>query len=178
MRRTSDTPPNSLTSETFDQVTSLTPTSGVAGSLARTSPSLASAPDWLATDPVFGGLGGSLYALFDPESCSWKTPLTSLFGDWMLLQDALPRSGTMRAGRLYGRQTSARRTTAPVSGWWPTPLKHDQKSTVTPTARELAVAPPSISLKCNGLPHPHISEWLMGLPLDWSALDSEPSATP
>lgn len=175
MPRTSDTPPCSLISETSTHVISLTPTYGVVGSRVRTSPPQGPDLDWLDRDPVYGGLGGSLYAVFDPESCSWRTPQTSLFADLIRSSDALPRSGTTQAGRLFGRQTLGRRTIAPACGWWPTPIRHDRKR---PGERPGRHGGTCLYTKLGGMPHPEVSEWLMGLPRGWTDPGSGPSETP
>ena len=76
---------------------------------ARTFPAQAKAPE--STEPE-AGCGENLRELsarFDPDSCSWKTATSLLNEDLPESSVILPRSGTMRSGKLWERTTSAPR---------------------------------------------------------------------
>ena len=61
------------------------------------------------------------FAWYDPDSHSLKTAQCSLVADSMSSSPILPRSGTMRNGRLYPRPRLALPTGGRESGYWPTP---------------------------------------------------------
>lgn len=62
---------------------------------------------------------GSL-AKYDPATCSWKIPQSSLFEDSELSSVIWPRFGTMRNGVCWARLTLAHRINGTASGSWPT----------------------------------------------------------
>lgn len=78
-------------------------------------------PGLLGNSPVFGTRCTELFASYDPDSQSLKTSQLSLLGESTPFSGRFPRSGTMRAGKLYERQTWVRRTEGNESGSWPTP---------------------------------------------------------
>jgi len=81
---------------------------------------------------VFGGKCGESWASYDPDTSSWRTYQTSLFGDSTAFSDRFPKSGMMRNGVLYPRTMSERPTSANAFGLWPTPLAQEAKhGTVT-----------------------------------------------
>lgn len=65
---------------------------------------------------------------YDPASRSWKTHQCSLLGDWEPYSETWPRSGTMRNGECWERQTLERRTKETGSGLLPTPLASNTKA--------------------------------------------------
>ena len=60
------------------------------------------------------------FALYDPPSCSWRTPSDSLAGDSTSFSGSWPRSGSMRAGIAYRRPTWVPPTSATASSSWHT----------------------------------------------------------
>ena len=58
---------------------------------------------------------------YDPASRSWKTRQCSLLGGLESCSEIWPRWGTMRGGEWWERTTPVLRTSATVSGLWPTP---------------------------------------------------------
>lgn len=103
----------------------------LAGSPAKTSPSLEKGRAWTGSDPVSGpSLPGSL-AWFDPTTCSLKTSQRSLFGDWSEFSSTLPASGSMRSGAIFLRPTVGPLTGGGVSGFspgWQTPATDSFRS--------------------------------------------------
>ena len=92
---------------------------------ARIFPSLVKALGWRVQDPASGTNTPALLASYDPNSQSWRTSELSLFGDSILYSGALPRSGTMRNGRIYAPPMSERPTEGKGSGLWATPAAAD-----------------------------------------------------
>lgn len=73
-----------------------------------------------------GASTGTPFAIFDPDSCSWRTPQLSFDGDSTLSLAKWPRSGTTRNGHATARQRSALRITATDAGsLLPTPQASD-----------------------------------------------------
>lgn len=60
------------------------------------------------------------FAWYGPDSHSLKTAQCSLVADSMSSSPILPRSGSMRNGKLYQRPRLALRTGGNASGFWPT----------------------------------------------------------
>lgn len=92
-----------------------------ADSLARILASLGLERDLTATDRDYGPNSRALFGYYDPSSHSLKTVQRSLFADSTEFLAILPRSGTMRNGRLYELPMLARPTSATGYGYWPTP---------------------------------------------------------
>lgn len=88
---------------------------------ARIFPSLVRALGWRVSDPGSGTSTPALLASYDPDSRSWKTSELSLFEDSTKFSGALPRSGTMRNGRIYAPPMSERPISVNGSGLLPTP---------------------------------------------------------
>ena len=107
---------------------------------------------------------GSL-ARYDRATRSWRTSERSLDGDLIEFSGALPRSGTMRSGVIYGLPTSERRTAGSASGLWP-----------TPDASEGEKGGPNRDCLPNvvgGGLNPQFVAWLMGYPLAWTDTRAE-----
>jgi len=115
-----------------EPTTSPPSTSSAAVSPARTSASQARAPDWPARGPGSGESSPDSFAFFDPSASSWRTSQLSLLGDSPTCSPTLPRSGSMRSGRLYERPTLERPTGGKGSSWsrgeYPTPSATDYGS--------------------------------------------------
>lgn len=91
-----------------------------ADSPARTYPPPAKVPGSTANARDSGAKWRASLAKYDPASCSWKIPQSSLFEDSEPSSVAWPRSGTMRNGVCWERPTLAPRTNGTASGLWPT----------------------------------------------------------
>ena len=79
--------------------------------------------------PACGPSSPGSLGRYDPATHSLKTWQLSLVEDWNECSVTLPRSGTMRSGRLYPRHPWARPTGGSASGLLPTPVaKDDGKS--------------------------------------------------
>ena len=167
------------------------------------------------------------FAIFDPDSCSWRTSAISLFGDSQPSSETWPRSGMTRSGRAFllprlvpriavsassswptptarlgdqrrgmpspelaaRRYSSGRRNLEDAVAMYPTPTANDWKGagyrngkdgrrflTLTGAARERSGKVHDRA--ASGHLSPDWVEWLMGLPPNWTVLDSEPSETP
>ena len=87
---------------------------------AKIFPSLVKALGWLVRDPASGTSTPELLASYDPATQSWRTSELSLFGGSIPYLGALPRSGTMRSGKIYAPPMSERPIDEKESGLWPT----------------------------------------------------------
>lgn len=142
---------------------------------------------------------GSL-AKFDPDTRSWRTAQCSLFGGLELFSETWPRWGMMRDGESFPLPTPEPLIDGNESGLWPTPVKYDAtpggpgnhyhglgymaKQGTFPTPRkQMSRKPPmdrmgqdSENYHCNleeyvgGELNPPWVEWLMGWPIEWTAL--------
>jgi len=101
----------------------------VLGSRARARPPQENDSVSRTTDPRFGTSSSAFFASYDPDSHSWRTPQASLLPDEDSTGSSLtwPRSGTMRSGRVWARETLARPTaesassSSPYTYPYPTP---------------------------------------------------------
>ncbi len=74
------------------------------------------------TSAGYGQTSPASLAKYDPRTSSWRTSQVSLAaGGYLEFSETLPKSGTMRSGCIYPRQTSERTTNGNGSGYWPTP---------------------------------------------------------
>jgi len=96
-----------------------------------------------------------------------------LLGDSIEWSETWPLSGMTRNGIAYRRRPSAPRIYERAPGLWPTPVASEVKRT-TPYKQ----GGHSLSYTLGGTPNPPWVEWLMGFPLGWTDVDSDPSATP
>jgi hypothetical protein len=104
-------------------------TSSAVAFLARTSATPASVPESTASEVGSGPNSHESFAFFDHESSSLKTSQRSLFGGWTEFSETLPRSGTMRSGRLYVHPMWARlidesESSSSRGDDWPTPMSY------------------------------------------------------
>jgi len=72
-------------------------------------------------------------ASYDLDTQSWRTSERLLTGDLIEFSGALPKSGTMRNGRIYALPTWERRIAANEYGLWPTPSVNDSKNDGAPS---------------------------------------------
>ncbi len=90
-------------------------------SRARTFPSPARAQGSMVSDPGYGAKWRASLATFDPDTRSWRTAQQSLLGGSDESSVTWPRSGMTVAGQCSELPTLGLRTSAIVSGLWPTP---------------------------------------------------------
>ena len=153
-------------------------TSFRAGFRARTS--VLRAPSWaLPASEAGSGLNSSaLWARFDPDSCSLRTAQRSLLEDSIACSPTLPQSGLMLAGRIYQRPSLAPVTNVTAPGSLPTPLKSwgrrgpGLSNNLDNLRASLGVTQESLAIVgAVGWRWPaSFVEWMMGWPLQWSAL--------
>lgn len=93
----------------------------LAGFRVRTSAQRDEAQESMENDLDYGQKWPGLFAIFDRDSSSWKTPQYSLLGGLDVFSETWPRSGTMRDGQCYLLPMSERRTSESASGLLPTP---------------------------------------------------------
>lgn len=99
----------------------------VADSPAKTSATPDSEPVSKATDRGSGWKWRGAFAIYDPQSSSWRMSVGSLFEASTPYSETFPTSGTMRNGRLFERQTLVPRTyvrassSSPYDAPYPTP---------------------------------------------------------
>ena len=130
------------------------------------------------------------FARYDPEASSWRTSQVSFMEELNTFSETWPRSGSLRNGQVFERQTLAHHTEESESSSWATPTGRDYKdgsnpSDKVPTNALLGRQAPrtpmpgnksmnNTSLRLN----PKFVEWLMGWPEGWVGLtNSESSAT-
>ncbi len=88
---------------------------------ARIFPSLVKALGWRVSDPAYGTNMPASLASYDRATQSWRTSELSLFEGSIPYSGALPRSGTMRSGKIYAPPMLERPTAENESGLWRTP---------------------------------------------------------
>lgn len=88
-----------------------------AASLVRTFLVPESEPESTEQEADCGANLRELSTRYDRRSCSWKTAISSSSEDLPECSVILPRSGTMRSGRLWARTRSAHRTSEKESGF-------------------------------------------------------------
>jgi hypothetical protein len=133
---------------------------------ARIFPSLVKALGFRVSAPASGTSTPELLASYDLDTASWKTSECSLFGGSIEFSGALPRSGMMRNGKIFGPLTSARRIVGKGSGLWATPAAADAVGSHGGGQGR------SLRTDVGGQPNPEFCEWLMGYPIGWSECDA------
>ena len=122
------------------------------------------------------------FAKYDPDSRSWKTCRASKQKStsersWPIS----PRAGMVCGGTVYELPTAAPHICATGSGYLPTPVKADARSTRNSTANRKKIPPTGIhagnTLTDAVVPHggklnPTWVEWLIGWPLNWTSLEA------
>lgn len=161
-------------------------TSSAADSPAKTSAAPERNPAWLGRGRVFGLNSLASLGKYDRVTCSWKTPQTSLLEGLDMFLEIWPRWGLMLAGECWELATKAPRTDDTGSGSWPTPTaslsKHGWAAIAPPDRdfkhRNSAIVQANVraEMRTHGtFPRVELLEWLMGWPIEWTAL--EPLAT-
>lgn len=122
------TPSDSETSVASEARTSPPETGSSPGdSRARIFSLLVKGLGWRVPAPGSGSSTPASLASYDRDTRSWKTSELLLDGGSMPYSGALPKSGTMRNGRIYAPPMSERPTGGKESGLWPTPRAQDSK---------------------------------------------------
>jgi hypothetical protein len=88
--------------------------------------------DDAASNPTNVGSGRTSrdsFAIYDPDTCSWKTSQVSLLPEWETFSEGWPRAGMTRSGTAYLLPPSVPRTSATDFSFWPTPVAHDDGKT-------------------------------------------------
>ena len=170
----------------------------VEGSPAKASATLDQRQDCETVAADCGQSSEELLATFDPDSLSWKTSRRSQSEVSCVFSATLPRSGTMRSGRLFRRPPLVQSTSARGSLLWPTlKAKEDGRSPAAwdrarlrgyavrkakgtssggPASEKgsLAVFLRRMEGRDGGIINPTFAEWLMGFPAGWTETsDSE-----
>jgi len=138
------------------------------------------APSWASKASAVGSGRSSsgLWAKFDPASCSLRTAQHSLLEDSTACSPILPPSGLMLAGRVYQRPSLAPVTNVTAPGSLPTPLKSwgrrgpGLSNNLDNLRCSLGVTKECLAIvDAVGWRWPaSFVEWMMGWPLQWSAL--------
>jgi len=121
-------------------------------------------------------------AKWDRDTSSWKIPQPLLVGDSEQFSGTWPKWGSMRNGECSGRTTPRLPTSERGSGFWPTltasiGAKSGGRHRGKPdTLASMLAMREGLSVGSTGRVNPMWSEWLMGFPANWSAI--EPSETP
>ena len=97
-------------------------------SRVRISRSPAQVQESQGVGPVFGLPCGESLARYDPDTQSLRTSQLLLFEDSTKSLVTLPRSGTMRNGRIYEQRTWVHRTKGKESGLWQTPNANEDRA--------------------------------------------------
>lgn len=146
---------------------------------ARIFPSLVKALGWRVPGPASGSSTPASLASYDRATRSWKTSERLLAGGLMPYSGALPKSGTMRNGRIYEPQMSERHIPARDYGLLPTPTARDSrtlsgsqpprraKTSGIPLAWLVALSIPKAQRRGRRL-NPEWEECLMGYPMRWT----------
>lgn len=107
-------------------------------------------------------------AWYDPNSCSLKTSQQSLVEDLKPSLLTLPRSGMTRNGYVYELPIVGRITKETGGGYLPTPTAHNWKEGAYPA--EGTRNTPTLAWVLGGRINPQYTEWLMGWPINHTAL--------
>lgn len=161
--------------------------SSAADSRVRTLATPESAPDWMESVLGSGANTRGLLGSYDHDTSSWRTSQLSLFEDCSAFLATLPRCGTTRNGVCWELTRLGRRSTENDSGYWHTPTTRDYKGQSgrgnrlrRGTNGRLHIANLCDQLVDTGrqdlVRSTTFREWLMGLPIGWTAL--EPSEMP
>ena len=126
-----------------------------------------------------------LFAYYNHDTSSWKTPQASYLSDGKIYSETLPRAGTMQNGKLFMRPASARPTSANEFLFLPTPRRTDGKgfyvATLSDSTKRRDKAGKSHWMHKailfygfkKGIANPRFSEWMMGFPEGWLLIPSE-----
>jgi len=150
-----------------------------ADSPAKTSPLQGSGRALAEHVRVSGENTRDWLARWDHDTSSWRTAQNCLLSGLETFSETWPRSGTMRNGTAYPRQSLVRPTAEIASGLLPTPRK--SRGYTNPTlGKNFGAGCLTTDLLGRPVlmtrPRPQFVEWMMGFPIGWTEL--APSATP
>lgn len=166
---------------------------GVAGSMlsaaASPAPTLATADSRLELPENGRGFGAKWqgsFAKWDRDLFLWKTSQACLIEEWATFSGRWPRWGLMRDGECWEAPIPEARRFVSAPGLWPT-LKASDAEQYTKNAayfeRRKSIAPDLpvvVALNTPPTPggyygrlNPEWTEWLMGWPTGWTALDAK-----
>ncbi len=135
-----------------------------------------------------GGCGPSSsesFAVFDPESSSWRTSQGSLLPEWETYSVTWPRAGMTRSGRAYLLPRLVPPISAGDSSLWPTPRASGVAASASmevvhniaePRGNLEEVVAKHVGPSPDRFLNPQFVEWLMGFPQGWT--DLKDSGTP
>jgi hypothetical protein len=117
-------------------------------------------------------------AKFDPALFLWKTRQLLLFGDLDESLEIFPNWGSMQNGELWELAMSEGITNdyeCGLSQTYPTPCANVTSPRGKAAQARKGNPMDTLPNVVGGVPHPHLSEWLMGWPKGWT--DLKPLAT-
>ena len=109
-----------------------------------------------------------LLASYDRNTQLWKTSQRCFIEGWEPFSVTWPRSGMTRNGIAYRLPTLAHLTNEIEPGLLPTPTAHNAKEGAYPA--EFTRNTPTLAAVLGGKINPQFTEWMMGLPIDHTAL--------
>jgi hypothetical protein len=122
----------------------------------------------------YGGSTPDSLASFDPATSSWRTRQICFSGEWAEFAETWPRSGMTRNGTLYQRAPLVPHIHGSACSWWPTPRASDRDNCGGSGARRNALRNGTyVGRRMN----PQLTEWLMGYPIDHTALPHSETAS-
>ncbi len=148
----------------------------VADSPARTSAPLEQGKGSTASGLVCGLNLPALFAFYDRNSSSWKTPQSCLFAELEEFLERFTKAGLMLNGRLYPRVPLERRTFDDGRSLFATPTVADNRTNWSTLKRTKNGR--SLAQDVGGVPTPEFVEWLMGFPPGWTETGCGASETP
>lgn len=108
------------------------------------------------------------FAICDHGMCCWKTPQLSLLTDLEKFSGSWPRSGMTLNGSAYRRQPLVPTIFAIGCSLLPTPVADDTGHRKKPYSQ----GGRALSLVLGGPWSPEFGEWMMGLPLGFTKVES------
>lgn len=145
----------------------------LAASPARTLALQERVKDWKESEADFFLRSCAWPKKSSPLSYSLRTSPLSEPGDWISLSKNLPRQGMTVDGRCYPLKPLVLPIKGNVGFVWPTPTARDWKSAARKDLSRQTKSPPlsHTYLVRTGVPlSPNFCEWLMGFPIEWTAL--------
>ena len=150
----------------------------LAGFHARTSAPQEPVKGSMASDPACGRRWPGSLAKYDRDSSSWKTAQRSLLEGLGECSVIWHRSGSMRSGMFFPRNSLAPTISASASGSLPTPTKSwgRRGPGISANPDKLRASPLGVRaclaiVKAVGWRWPaSFVEWMMGWPVQWTAL--------
>lgn len=97
---------------------------------------------------------GESFAVYDPDTRSWKTYQLSVLGGLDAYSETWPRSGTMRNGTVSRRRPSVPLTSVTGSSFWPTPMGSERET----RPKRYPRGNPNLAAKVKQWPTPTVSE--------------------